>query len=285
MNKITIFTPTYNRKETLKQLYLSLLEQKNKNFIWLIIDDGSTDGTEKMISNWINNSNLNIKYYRQSNLGKYMAFNTAITLCETEYICCVDSDDILVKNAIDIIINDIKKSKKNSIGFIYPRNSKINIIDNCYIDVMDIKFKYNINKETLIVIKNNVLINNKFPVNSTEKFMSEEVLYNNISIFGKFLYIDIPICCGNYLADGLTNNLINLWKKNYNNTILLFNSRYYFLNKYSWKIRIINKIKCIMNFNALNIVNDFSIFKNNPNKLLSIILYFPSIFYVIKKWR
>lgn len=49
---ITIFTPTYNRKEKLEKLYYSLLEQEDKDFKWLIIDDGSTDNTNDLVKKW-----------------------------------------------------------------------------------------------------------------------------------------------------------------------------------------------------------------------------------------
>jgi len=45
MKQITIFTPTYNRAYCLGQCYESLVKQTNKDFVWLIIDDGSTDTT------------------------------------------------------------------------------------------------------------------------------------------------------------------------------------------------------------------------------------------------
>ena len=44
---LTVFTPAYNRAHTLPRTYESLLSQKNKGFIWLIVDDGSTDSEEK----------------------------------------------------------------------------------------------------------------------------------------------------------------------------------------------------------------------------------------------
>ena len=49
MKKVTIFTPTYNRKYLLEKVYNSLKSQINKNFIWLIVDDGSNDGTREFI--------------------------------------------------------------------------------------------------------------------------------------------------------------------------------------------------------------------------------------------
>ena len=51
MLPITIFTPTYNRKEKILRVYNSLLEQDKNLFEWLIIDDGSDDGTDRLILN------------------------------------------------------------------------------------------------------------------------------------------------------------------------------------------------------------------------------------------
>jgi glycosyltransferase involved in cell wall biosynthesis len=46
---ITVFTPTYNRKKELEALYESLIKQTNKDFEWLIVDDGSFDNTKEYI--------------------------------------------------------------------------------------------------------------------------------------------------------------------------------------------------------------------------------------------
>ena len=51
-NFITVVTPTYNRSSNLVDCYNSLLKQENKNFIWMIIDDGSTDDTKKIVKKW-----------------------------------------------------------------------------------------------------------------------------------------------------------------------------------------------------------------------------------------
>lgn len=49
---ITVFTPTYNRAYSLPRLYDSLKAQTFRDFEWLIIDDGSTDDTERVVSGW-----------------------------------------------------------------------------------------------------------------------------------------------------------------------------------------------------------------------------------------
>jgi len=68
---LTIFTPTYNRANKLEQVYLSLEKQMNNEFEWLIIDDGSKDDTEKVVSRLIKESPMNIRYYKKENGGKH----------------------------------------------------------------------------------------------------------------------------------------------------------------------------------------------------------------------
>ena len=76
--KITIFTPTYNRDYIIINLYKSLLIQTLKDFEWLIIDDGSTDNTELLVSSFIKDNKINIRYIKQQNGGKHRAINKAL---------------------------------------------------------------------------------------------------------------------------------------------------------------------------------------------------------------
>lgn len=54
---LTIFSPTYNRADTLLRLYQSLRRQSSNDFCWMIIDDGSTDNTEQIVYDWKNENN------------------------------------------------------------------------------------------------------------------------------------------------------------------------------------------------------------------------------------
>ena len=74
MNKasITVFTPTYNRAHTLIRTYESLVRQTCKDFIWLIIDDGSIDNTLESVESWKKNSNgFEIRYIYKENGGMH----------------------------------------------------------------------------------------------------------------------------------------------------------------------------------------------------------------------
>lgn len=278
MKEITIFTPTYNRKNYLKKLYNSLIKQTNKNFIWLVIDDGSTDETENLLLEYKKENVIDIDYIYKQNGGKYTAMNLANELCTTKYICCIDSDDTLLDDAIEIMSMEIHKHP-NNIGIFFPRNKKINVVSGD-MDIMDLKFKYN-NAETTILIKKDVALKHQFIINDNEKFASEEIIYNMYVQEGKFKFVDYPIVSSSYLNDGLTNNIYNLWRNNPNNSILLFKSRFIFVRKYGLIKKIILRCKCTINYILTIYKNDKINFKKIPkiNKFYYYLLYPLGIIY------
>ena len=90
---LTIFTPAYNRAHTIDRTYQSLIRQTCKDFLWLIVDDGSTDGTKKLVEGWIRENKIPISYIYQENQGMHGAHNTAYKNITTELNTCIDSDD------------------------------------------------------------------------------------------------------------------------------------------------------------------------------------------------
>ena len=92
---LTIFTPAYNRAHTLGRLFESLENQTLKNFEWLIIDDGSEDDTKNVVDELIKKTSFPIRYFKQDNRGKQMAWNSAVELAMGSLFCCLDSDDAL----------------------------------------------------------------------------------------------------------------------------------------------------------------------------------------------
>lgn len=100
---ITVFTPTYNRAYTLPRLYESLLKKDCFDFEWLVINDGSTDNTDELFKQWVNNATFLVRYIKVANGGKQRAINRALTLAKGEYFFIVDSDDWLDSKAISFI--------------------------------------------------------------------------------------------------------------------------------------------------------------------------------------
>ena len=120
MNKtLTIFTPAYNRAHTIDRTYQSLIRQTCKDFLWLIVDDGSTDGTKKLVEGWIRENKIPISYIYQENQGMHGAHNTAYKNITTELNTCIDSDDWMPDDAVEKIINAWKEHRhENYAGII-----------------------------------------------------------------------------------------------------------------------------------------------------------------------
>jgi glycosyltransferase involved in cell wall biosynthesis len=282
LKQLTIFTPTYNRENNLKKLYNSLLSQKCKNFIWLIIDDGSTDGTRKLVEKWVSENKIEIELFVQENQGKHIAMKTAFYKCKTEWIICVDSDDMIAKNAVEDILKDISEGiVEKYIGYIYPRlmknEKKLFPKDRQECNsIMDAKNLYGIT-ETAIVLKNEYLRLIEIPKYEREKFLSEEIIYMQLAKYGKVMAKNRLFYISEYQEDGLTNKIFELWKNNPQGTLRLLYDRYLFSRNYSFRFEMLQKIKTILNFNAVCIIDQIPIFKNSPSKIWSGILIIPSI--------
>ena len=221
--KITVFTPTYNRAYTLERLYKSLLNQTCYDFEWLIVDDGSTDGTSALIDSFQNNQLFDVRYYRQENSGKHVAINNGVDLAEGELFFIVDSDDYLTDDAIEKIISwsSTLPSDDDYAGISGNRGYSVNELIGTtfsgeYIDATALeREKYSITGDKAEVFFTHVLRKYKFPVFENEKFMTENVVWYAIAAdrykirwFNEIIYIT------EYLPDGLTHKYNKLLATN-----------------------------------------------------------------------
>lgn len=109
MHTLTVFTPTYNRAHTLGHTYQSLCRQTCKDFEWLVVDDGSTDSTRELVQAWKDDGIISIHYIYKENGGLYTGYNAAYAAIGTELNVCVDSDDYLPDNAVELIVKTWKE--------------------------------------------------------------------------------------------------------------------------------------------------------------------------------
>ena len=102
--RITVFTPTYNRAYTLPRVYECLRRQSFADFEWLVIDDGSSDGTEALVRGWAGEENpFPIRYYWFENAGKQREINRALKLAQGALFLVLDSDDTITSDALERI--------------------------------------------------------------------------------------------------------------------------------------------------------------------------------------
>lgn len=105
MVPLTVFTPAYNRADLLERCFESMKRQTRKDFIWMIIDDGSTDNTRQAVESWQREPlDFAIEYYYKENGGLHTAYNEAIARIETELCVCIDSDDFMPDDAVEKIL-------------------------------------------------------------------------------------------------------------------------------------------------------------------------------------
>ncbi len=230
MQKITYFTPTYNRAHLLPRLYECLLSQTDKRFVWLIVDDGSTDNTGDLVGFWQNENKINIQYEYKPNGGKHTAIDYANQKCTTEYICCCDSDDLMTADATEIIYRYINEysSDKSLLGFV-GRACDFNgqligfhgqfIKDNWSKQSLRIGFYDMLNQskyrgETILILKTDIIKNYHFPVFEGEKFITESVWYRQFMYDYQLVTMSELIHPIEYQQGGYTKQGKDLFFKN-----------------------------------------------------------------------
>lgn len=215
--KITVITPTYNRAYILHQAYESLVNQTNKSFLWMIIDDGSTDNTYKIVQEWKKENKIEIIYYKKNNGGKASALNYAFRKLKTDYWVCLDSDDFFSKDAIQKALNELDSIKNDDVycGLLALRNdpNTKEVLGNKEIPndlksgtVIELYNKYKIRSEYIQFYKTSITKNYKFPEIKNEKFISPEYLAMKLNEKYIFKFSKEIYCYCDYQEDGLTKN-------------------------------------------------------------------------------
>ncbi|WP_436858734.1 glycosyltransferase family 2 protein [Mammaliicoccus sciuri] len=285
--KVSIFTPTYNRRDTLPRLYESLIAQTSHQFEWIIVDDGSFDGTEEYIES-LNNQLFDIKYVRQNNSGKHVATNVGMHLASGELYTCLDSDDWLYKDAIEFMIEQFEADKllPGLIALDTYDNGDIvgeKLPDLNYVNWVDLRYLYKVKGDKCYVFRTNVIKNMTFPQFGKSKHMPPSYQLFEYSKRYQFKLMNKPIKYVEYLDDGITHNI----KKQY----FISSENYCEYRKFAHFLlpNLNEKIKNIILFNISWIntgLNNKYSFKGFKNKILSILLLVPSfILYLFYKRR
>lgn len=285
--KTTILTPTMNRAYTLNRLYNSLKNQTNYNFEWLIIDDGSTDNTKEVVSNFIKENKFPITYIYQENGGKHRALNKGISIINSEMTFIVDSDDYLTDNAIERIEYYCDKYKNNdeicSFSFLrgYP-NGKINgdkyVKDEYIGNYIDDRINKHNRGDKAEVYVTKYLKEVPFIEIENEKFLVESYVWIQLAIKYKTVYINETIYIGDYLEDGLTKNMHKI--RYYNPKGMIETCRI----ACNCDLKINIKIKYMIKYIAYSIIDKRKIwtqYKNINNKMMYIITIPLGIIYYI----
>lgn len=291
MCEITVLTPAYNRKKLLQKLYKSLCNQDCKDFVWLIIDDGSSDNTGEYADQIKKNADFSIVYYKKENGGKHTALNYAYQYIETPLTFIVDSDDTLTEDAISTIKEIFCKyrDEKDICGFSFLRgkpdggylSSSGVPLDGMKESYVECRINRNISGDMAEVWYTHCLKEYPFPEYWGEKFIGEDIVWVRMAQKYKMRFFNKVIYISDYLEDGLTNNRRKHNIKSPNGCVARAEA---FLESSSiLKIKMKSALQYqIYGKFARRSMSD--LFQNTRNKILYLLCFVPSqILYF--KWR
>ncbi|MEG1311460.1 MAG: glycosyltransferase family 2 protein [Romboutsia sp.] len=222
MKTLTVFTPTYNRAYILKKCYDSLKNQTSKDFIWLIIDDGSSDNTKEVVKVWIDEGIVEIRYYYQENKGMHGAHNTAYSLINTEINTCIDSDDYMPLDAVKKIVEFWNINKKDYLAGFAALDSYDNgqvigskfpkgLEETTYFDMYHLN---GIKGDKKLIYKTELTKKYPYPIFEGEKYVSLAYKYAKLDEEYKITLMNEVVCIVEYLQDGSSKNMLRQYRKN-----------------------------------------------------------------------
>lgn len=241
--KITVFTPTYNRGYILENLYRSLQRQGYRDFEWLIVDDGSSDGTQQLVEQWMREENpFPIRYHRQENGGKCRAINKGLELARGELFFTVDSDDYLTDDALEKVARwetELPKDGKFC-GFVgnrgdSPEHTPNHSIQEPYLDGNAFDLYGAVDGERAFIFYTDIHRRYLYPEFPGEKFMTEAVTWNRMAYDGyKMRFFNDIIWIWEYKADGLTKAGYKVFLDNPRGTALFFREKAVYFHYPPW---------------------------------------------------
>ena len=287
MSTLTIFTPAYNRAHTLVRTYESLCRQSNKDFCWLIIDDGSTDNTRELVEGWIRDNRISIQYVFQQNQGMHGAHNTAYRYINTDLNTCIDSDDWMPDNAVERIISFWNENGSENyaglVGLDMREDGQVigTKFDKPYVNLTHY-YDCGGKGDKKIVYRTDIIKRYpEYPVFEGEKYVSLASKYFMIDQDYDLLSLNEPLVVVEYQQDGSS---LNMWKQYWNNPKGFIYDRKLVL---STKPKLLKRLRyCIHFVSSKLIAKQYDIIQDSPCKL-STVLMLPLgfVFYFIISYK
>ena len=219
MKTLSVITTTYNRDYCLHQVYESLLRQTSNDFLWLIVDDGSTDGTKKLVDSWIEAGKIEIEYYYKPNGGMHTARNLAYEKVHTELNVIIDSDDWMTDNAVEHIVDFWKKNGSNKFYGIASNNisskgkmvgTQLPNIKSC--TIQDLFGKYNVKGDKKLILRSDLSKLYPYPEFPGEKFYPASYKFRLLDKQYELLLMHEYTCVVDYNEDSMTYDKFKQYK-------------------------------------------------------------------------
>lgn len=293
MATLSVFTPTYNRADLLGRGYEALCRQSCHDFVWLVIDDGSKDSTKELVESWIKAGSLEIKedgfegyskdaswlhirYCYKENGGLHTGYNKAIELMDTELCVCIDSDDYMPNDAVEIIVDRWTKYNNGNLAGLVGLDYKLDgtsigngfdegLITH-YIKLKEDK-RYNFDNKIVMRVDllKQVAPQPSFP---GERNFNPIWMILKVDELAPFALVNKNLCFVEYQDGGMSYNLINQYF-NSPQSFLELRKLYVSLQNASLKYRLKNHLHLV----AQCMIARKSILKESPCPFVSFLFY------------
>lgn len=210
---LSIITPVYNRAALIKTCWESLARQTDKDFEWIAVDDGSTDGSADAIRA-LPDAGFPVMLVEKENGGKHTALNASHPYIHGKYVLILDSDDYLVDTAVQQVRDGWQRyDDSEEIGIVTFLKGRAEDDPSCMaedekvpVDIMRYQRRCIRSSDCCEVIRSELFLKYSFPVFKGERFISEGALWNRVSFTHKCVYINSVVYIAEYLEGGLTKS-------------------------------------------------------------------------------
>lgn len=213
----TVVTPTFNRLPLLRRCFESLIRQTCTNFEWLVVDDGSTDGTGAAVALWREEASFPIRILEKENGGKHTAVNKALDVDLRKFVLLLDSDDMLADDAIELLHDLVETHRELAFA---------GVIGNCHsltdrsvigrampigltlTTGRELRERWGITGDTLRIYASEVIRRFRLPEFAGERFVPENVLFDRIDRDGLLLVAHGVLSLCEYQEHGLSAGIM-----------------------------------------------------------------------------
>lgn len=220
--RVSVVTPTYERAALLPRLYESLRAQTMTLFEWVVVNDGSTDGTDELLRAWAREAPFPIVVHRQENQGKHMALNRAFDLARGEYVAMIDSDDVYVPQTLERLLaiwETIPAAERKRFAAVEARCAlpdgtlvgtppPTSPLDSDYFDVWA---RHGLDGDTVGMLRRAALDGYRFPEEDVGVLVTEAIVWNRMALRYRTRFVDEVLCVKEYQPAGLTARPLAAW--------------------------------------------------------------------------
>jgi glycosyltransferase involved in cell wall biosynthesis len=202
--RYSVLTPTFNRARLLPDAFRSLVEQTDRDLEWIVVDDGSTDDTPDTVRALASEAPFPVCLLSQPNRGKHVAVNRAIGAAQGEFAAILDSDDVLLPDALDRLYRrwlEIPSGERDGYvgvtglcldenGHVHGRRFPRDPLDVTY---QECRYRHKITCEKWGVQRLEVLRQYPFPETAGRTCVPESVVWRQIGLRWRTRYVNEPV--------------------------------------------------------------------------------------------